>query len=149
MKKIAFKKMHGLGNDYIYVNADRYLLADPNAFSEKYANRRLGIGGDGLILYGKGQEPHYRMRIFNADGSEGLMCGNAIRCVAKILYEEGLDKTTEMDILTASGTKRLTLTTNSADEVVGVRVDMNLPPYLLPKCGYPTHIPRWWAYTWG
>lgn len=102
-------------------------------FSEKYANRRLGIGGDGLILYGKGQEPHYRMRIFNADGSEGLMC-NAIRCVAKYSMRRGWIKQPRW-----ISTPRVpnALTTNSADEVVGVRVDMNLPPYLLPKWRIP------------
>ncbi|MDO5035474.1 MAG: diaminopimelate epimerase [Porphyromonas sp.] len=126
-RTIHFTKMHGLGNDYVYINSDLYPLTDPSAFSIKYSDRRKGIGGDGLILYGKGEEETYEMRIFNIDGSEGLMCGNAIRCVAKLLYQEGLDRSREMEIRTASGSKYLSLTIGNNDEVESVRVDMNPP----------------------
>lgn len=127
---IHFVKLHGIGNDYIYINADEYPIADLPAFAEKYSNRRFGIGGDGVVTYGKGTGTDYRMRIFNTDGSEGMMCGNAIRCVAKILYERGLDRTNPMRIETASGTKVLELKTDDRDRVTGVRVDMGTPEIL-------------------
>lgn len=137
MREIRFSKMHGLGNDYVYINSDLFPLNDPSAFAVKYSDRRKGIGGDGLILYGKGDEPHYRMRIFNIDGSEGLMCGNAIRCVAKLLYEQGLEKKEEMTILTASGEKHLYLSLDEEGKVEVVRVDMGAPEILDPEMLVP------------
>ena len=92
MSKIPFTKMHGCGNDYIYVNTMKYEIPDPAAASIKWSNRYKGIGSDGLVLIGKSTVPEadYTMRIFNADGSEAMMCGNASRCIGKYLYERGL-----------------------------------------------------------
>ena len=129
MKEIRFHKMHGLGNDYIYINLDRYTIKDLPAFARKYSDRRFGIGGDGVITYQKSDQGDYRMRVFNLDGSEALMCGNAIRCVAKLLYESALCQKDEIRIDTLSGQKVLQLTVQEG-EVVGVRVDMN-PPRVL------------------
>lgn len=129
MKEIKFAKMHGLGNDYIYINLDEYPIQDLPAFARKYSHRRFGIGGDGIITYGKGGEDSYRMRIFNIDGSEATMCGNAIRCVAKLLYEKNLCRSEEIRINTLSGEKILQLTIK--DRVMTLaRVDMNPPKVL-------------------
>lgn len=127
---LRFEKMHGLGNDYIYINLDKYPIRDLPAFARKYSDRRFGIGGDGVVTYSREGGSDYRMRIFNIDGSEGLMCGNAIRCVAKLLYEEGLDRHNPMRIDTASGVKILELTTDESDRVQQVRVDMGRPELL-------------------
>lgn len=126
MKEIRFDKMHGLGNDYIYINLDEYPIEDLGNFAKKYSHRRFGIGGDGVITYNKEPNGLYKMRIFNIDGSEGLMCGNAIRCVAKLLYERGLCKDNPMSIDTASGIKILELKLEG-EEVTSVRVDMGSP----------------------
>ncbi len=127
---VRFDKMHGLGNDYIYINTDRYPIRDLEAFARRYSDRRFGIGGDGVVTYGREGGEVYRMRIFNIDGSEGQMCGNAIRCVAKLLYEEGLDHTNPMRIDTASGLKVLHLVTDEMGRVGSVRVDMGRPVLL-------------------
>ena len=84
--------MHGAGNDYIYVNAMQYPIADPAKASILWSDRHKGIGSDGLVLIDKSPVPEadYSMRIFNADGSEAMMCGNASRCIGKYLYERGL-----------------------------------------------------------
>ena len=82
-KHITFTKMEGLGNDYIYVNALQYPIADPAAFSRRWSDRRTGIGSDGLILIGGSTVADFSMRIFNADGSEARMCGNGSRCVGR------------------------------------------------------------------
>lgn len=129
MREIYFDKLHGLGNDYIYVNIDEYPIEDIPAFARKYCDRRFGIGGDGVITYHLDFSTHYMMRIFNIDGSEGMMCGNAIRCVAKLLYEQGLDWRNPMTIETQSGEKILDLTIEG-DEVVATRVDMGCPVVL-------------------
>lgn len=126
MTKIKFIKMHGLGNDYIYVDADTYVIDNPAEFSIQWSPRHTGIGADGLVLYGKDRSGYYRMRIFNADGSEALMCGNAIRCVGKILYERGYISSDTIDILTNSGIKHLKLTVRD-HKVTDATVDMNPP----------------------
>lgn len=127
--EIVFDKLHGLGNDYIYVDLDRFPIEDLEGFAEKYSHRRMGIGGDGVITYNKEASGNYLMRIFNLDGSEGLMCGNAIRCVAKLLYERGLCQSNPMTINSRSGEKILALTIEG-DEVTHARVDMGLPKVL-------------------
>lgn len=129
MSQIIFDKLHGLGNDYIYIDLDKYPLADIAQFARQYSDRRKGIGGDGVITYHRQPSGHYMMRIFNLDGSEGLMCGNAIRCVAKLLYERGLDRSNPMTIETQSGDKILVLTIEG-EEVTAARVDMGLPRVL-------------------
>lgn len=88
--KIEFTKMHGTGNDYIYVNTLKYPLVQPDAFAKEWSKPHTGIGSDGLVLIGPSEKGDFSMRIFNADGSEAMMCGNASRCVGKYLYEYGL-----------------------------------------------------------
>lgn len=127
--EVIFDKLHGLGNDYIYIDLDRYPIEDLEAFAIKYSDRRCGIGGDGIITYNKEPDGMYLMRILNIDGSEGMMCGNAIRCVAKLLYERGLCKDNPMAINTRSGVKILALTIEG-DEVTHARVDMGKPVVL-------------------
>ena len=128
MSKIPFTKMHGCGNDYIYVNTMQYDIPDPAAASIKWSNRYKGIGSDGLVLIGKSTVPEadYTMRIFNADGSEARMCGNASRCIGKYLYERGLTDKTEIRLLTLSGVKILNLHITD-NKVESVTVDMLEP----------------------
>lgn len=128
MSKIPFTKMHGCGNDYIYVNTMHYDIPDPAAASIKWSNRYKGIGSDGLVLIGKSTVPEadYTMRIFNADGSEAMMCGNASRCIGKYLYERGLTDKTEIRLLTLSGVKILDLHIKD-NKVESVTVDMLEP----------------------
>ena len=128
MSKIHFVKMHGVGNDYIFVDTTKYHIADPSSLAIAWSKPHLGIGSDGLVLIGRGDgiEADFTMRIFNADGSEGLMCGNASRCIGKYVYERGMTRLTHLRLLTASGVKTLDL--DVADGVVrNVTVDMLAP----------------------
>lgn len=129
MRKIAFTKMHGAGNDYIYVDATRYELSDPSEAAIRWSDRHKGIGSDGLVLISRSPVPEadFMMRIFNADGSEAMMCGNASRCVGKYLYERGLTRKDEIKLLTLSGVKSLFLQVNLKDKVEQVTVDMLEP----------------------
>ncbi|MDO4986539.1 MAG: diaminopimelate epimerase [Prevotella sp.] len=128
MSKIHFTKMHGCGNDYIYVDTTQYNIPDPEAASIKWSDRHKGIGSDGLVLIGKSAVPEadFTMRIFNADGSEAMMCGNASRCIGKYLYERGLTDQTEIRLLTLSGVKILNLHIKD-NKVESVTVDMGEP----------------------
>lgn len=129
-KKIHFTKMHGAGNDYIYVNTLLYDVNDPNSASIRWSDRHKGIGGDGLVLICRPttDAADYRMRIFNADGSEAMMCGNASRCIGKYLYERGLTDKTEIKLETLSGIKTLMLHLDSEGKIVeSVTVDMLEP----------------------
>ena len=129
-KKIHFTKMHGAGNDYIYVNTLLYDVNDPNSASARWSDRHKGIGGDGLVLICRPttDAADYRMRIFNADGSEAMMCGNASRCIGKYLYERGLTDKTEIKLETLSGIKTLMLHLDSEGKTVeSVTVDMLEP----------------------
>ena len=129
-KKIHFTKMHGAGNDYIYVNTLLYNVNDPNSASIRWSDRHKGIGGDGLVLICRPttDAADYRMRIFNADGSEAMMCGNASRCIGKYLYERGLTDKTEIKLETLSGIKTLMLhLDNEGKTVESVTVDMLEP----------------------
>ena len=128
MSKIPFTKMHGCGNDYIYVNVAQHPIDDPVAAAIKWSDRHKGIGSDGLVLIGKSPVPEadFSMRIFNADGSEAMMCGNASRCIGKYLFEKGLTTKTEIRLLTLSGIKVLYL--HITDDIVeSVTVDMGEP----------------------
>ena len=128
MNKIPFTKMHGCGNDYIYVNVMQYPIADPVQASILWSDRHKGIGSDGLVLIGASPIPEadFSMRIFNADGSEAMMCGNASRCIGKYLYEQALTTQTNIRLLTNSGIKTLNL--HVRDSVVeSVTVDMGAP----------------------
>ena len=130
---IHFTKMDGAGNDYIYVDTTRYPISDPQTASVKWSNRHTGIGSDGLVLIGKPSilsGADFSMRIFNADGSEAKMCGNASRCIGKYLYERHLTDSSEIKLETLSGVKTLSLTL-SPDRltVTGVTVDMLQPAF--------------------
>ncbi len=115
VKKMQFIKMHGLGNDYIYVDcfapatADLIAHAELSSLAQLVSDRHFGIGSDGLVLILPSDEADARMRIFNADGSEAQMCGNAIRCVGKYLYESGLCQRTQIRIQTLAGLRTLKL----------------------------------------
>ena len=131
--RIHFTKMDGAGNDYIYVDTPRYPIPDPQTASVKWSNRHTGIGSDGLVLIGKPSilsGADFSMRIFNADGSEAKMCGNASRCIGKYLYERHLTDSSEIKLETLSGVKTLSLTL-SPDRltVTGVTVDMLQPAF--------------------
>ena len=123
---VRFTKMHGLGNDYIYVNSSLYPIKNPSAASVKWSNRHKGIGADGLVLIGKSPVADFSMRIFNADGSEAMMCGNASRCIGKFVYDNALTRKDEISLETLSGIKRLMLHV-SGNEVESVTVDMGVP----------------------
>lgn len=126
---LRFTKMHGAGNDYLFVDAtvDTPNL-DPQTI-ERLSNRRTGIGSDGLVLIERSDIADLRMRMFNADGSEGAMCGNAIRCVAKFGLERGLTTNNPMAIETLTGVKTIECQLNNEGAVVSARVDMG-PPQL-------------------
>lgn len=131
--RIHFTKMDGAGNDYIYVDTTRYPISDPQTASMKWSNRHTGIGSDGLVLIGKPSilsGADFSMRIFNADGSEAKMCGNASRCIGKYLYERHLTDSSEIKLETLSGVKTLSLIL-SPDRltVTGVTVDMLQPAF--------------------
>ena len=125
-KELKFTKMHGAGNDYIYVNCLDTPLADPEQVSIKVSHRRFGIGADGLVLILPSVGSDYAMRIFNADGSEAEMCGNAVRCIGKYLYERGITDKDRISIETKGGIKKLELNVING-KVESVRVDMGEP----------------------
>lgn len=131
--RIHFTKMDGAGNDYIYVDTTRYPISDPQTASVKWSNRHTGIGSDGLVLIGKPSilsGADFSMRIFNADGSEAKMCGNASRCIGKYLYERHLTDSSEIKLETLSGVKTLSLTLSpNRLTVTGVTVDMLQPAF--------------------
>ena len=126
--KVKFTKMHGAGNDYIYVNAMEYPIDHPSEMSVRWSDRHKGIGADGLVLIGPSPvaEADFSMRIFNADGSEAMMCGNASRCIGKLLYERGLTDKQEIRLHTLSGIKLLRLQLDGSS-VKSVTVDMLAP----------------------
>ena len=127
---VRFTKMHGAGNDYIYVNTLLYNIKDPAAAEIQWSAPHTGIGSDGLVLIDEARIPEadYSMRIFNADGSEAMMCGNASRCIGKYLYEKGLTDKTQIRLLTLSGIKILNLHLDATGKTVeSVTVDMLEP----------------------
>lgn len=121
--KLHFTKMHGTGNDYVYVNLFEEKVADPSGLAVRISDRHFGIGSDGLILIAPSEVADCRMIMFNADGSEGAMCGNGIRCVAKYAYEHGIVDDKEITVETKSGIKSLKLTVEG-NEVTYVEVNM-------------------------
>ena len=122
---MKFEKMHAAGNDYIYVNLFEEKVENPAELSRRLSDRHFGVGSDGLILIGPSGEGDFSMRMFNADGSEGEMCGNAARCVGKYLYERGLTDRREIALSTGSGIKQLSLTVNPVTNLVElIRVNM-------------------------
>lgn len=126
-KKIHFVKMHGLGNDYIYVDTEFNTIPDPSRASIAWSKPHTGIGSDGLILIGRSPEADFTMRIINADGLEGQMCGNASRCLGKYVYERGLTRKTTISMLTRAGIKMLYLDVDDNDMVQSVTVDLMEP----------------------
>ena len=124
---IRFTKMHGAGNDYIYVNTIKYPIENPEELAVMWSKYHTGIGSDGLVLIGTSKTADFSMRIFNADGSEAMMCGNASRSIGKYLYEEGLTAKTEVTLETLSGIKTLRLHLTKDNHVDEVTVDMGLP----------------------
>lgn len=123
---IKFTKMHGAGNDYIYVNTMASPLENPEELAIKWSVPHTGIGSDGLVLIGSSDKADFSMRIFNADGSEAMMCGNASRCIGKYVYEAGLTDKKEVTLETLSGIKVLQLTVSDGI-VTEVTVDMGTP----------------------
>ena len=130
--KLPFTKMHGISNDYIYVNAFETSLADPASVSLKISDRRTGIGGDGLILICPSETAHARMEMYNADGSRGEMCGNGIRCVGKYIYDHGIARDNPLKVDTDAGLKVLFLDVENG-RVARVTVDMGEPILDGPK----------------
>jgi len=124
---MKFVKMHGAGNDYVYVNAFEETVADPPALAREVSDRHFGIGSDGLILILPSSTADVRMRMFNADGSEAEMCGNGVRCVAKFAYDHGLVKNREIAVETGAGVLALQAFCNDRDRVEKVRVAMGRP----------------------
>jgi len=127
-KTVSFTKMHGTGNDYIYVNTMEYALENPEELARQWSVPHTGIGADGLVLIGKSVNADFKMRIFNADGSEAMMCGNASRCIGKYVYDKGLTDKTTITLETLSGVKVLKLKVENK-EVTEVTVDMGKPIY--------------------
>lgn len=121
-----FTKMHGLGNDYVYVNCFAEYIREPERLARAFSDRHFGIGSDGLILIGPSAKADFRMDIYNADGSRAEMCGNGIRCLAKYVYERGMTRKQELQVETASGIRRLWLQV-SQNAVEQVTVDMGYP----------------------
>lgn len=123
---MKFTKMHGCGNDYIYINCFEEIVDHPKELSIRVSDRHFGIGSDGLILIRPSSVADFRMSMYNADGSEGKMCGNGIRCVAKYVYDNKMTDKTTITVETLSGVKTLDL--NIKDGVVDtVKVDMGAP----------------------
>lgn len=122
--ELSFTKMHGCGNDYIYFNCFEQEIANPEQLSIAVSDRHFGIGGDGIVLICPSEVADAKMRMFNIDGSEGKMCGNAIRCVGKYLSDHGMVQKDRLDIETLSGIKHLVLYKGEDGLVEKVRVDM-------------------------
>ncbi len=123
---IKFTKMHGLGNDYVYIDAINQKIENKSELAKYISDRHFGVGSDGLILICKSKIADFKMQMFNSDGSEAEMCGNGIRCVGKFVYDKGLTKKTKLKIETLSGIKLLDLIVEN-DEVIKVKVDMGEP----------------------
>ena len=134
---VHFTKMHGAGNDYIYVDTQLYDIPDPEKAAIAWSAYHTGIGSDGLVLIGKPKDSRradYSMRIFNADGSEAMMCGNASRCIGKYLYEKGLTRKDTIRLETLSGVKILKLHIQDNHKIVdSVTVDMLKPKLENPE----------------
>ena len=124
---MKFAKMQGCGNDYVYVDCTRSELENPSQVAKAVSDRHFGIGADGLICICASDCADFRMAMYNADGSEGAMCGNGIRCVAKFVYDKGLTDKTTVTVETKSGVKTLELTLGADGKVAKVTVDMGMP----------------------
>ena len=130
--EISFTKMQAYGNDYIYVNAIHHQIPDPGVLSKAMSRRHFGIGADGLVLICPSDKADFRMRIFNPDGTEAEMCGNAIRSVAKYVYHYGLTQKTEFQIETLGGIKQMKLTVENGN-VVNIHAQIGAPEFSTEK----------------
>ena len=137
MTRIAFTKMHGIGNDYIYIDALSSAPPDPGRLARRLSDRHFGVGSDGLVLIRPSKQADFMMDMYNSDGSRGLMCGNAIRCVAKYVFERGLTERRQLAIETLSGVKSLDLQIQGG-QVGLVTVNMGPPEFT------PSRIPVRW-----
>jgi len=136
---MKFTKMHGAGNDYVYINCfEAGALGDAPKLAIAMSDRHFGVGGDGIVLICPSEKADARMRMFNADGSESEMCGNAVRCVAKYIYDHGICRKDELKIETGRGVLTLNLSTNGG-KVDRVRVNMAAP--ILVSSQIPTILP--------
>lgn len=126
MKKLKFTKMQGAGNDYIYINGFTQKIENPSQSAIELSNRHFGIGSDGLVFILPSETCDFRMQMFNSDGSEAEMCGNASRCVGKYVYDNGLTDKKEITLQTGAGVKYITLLDGNA-KVRKVKVDMGEP----------------------
>jgi diaminopimelate epimerase len=126
MARLRFTKMHGIGNDYVYVDCFSQSVANPSDLARRVSPRRTGIGSDGLILILPSEEADCRMEMYNADGSRGDMCGNGIRCVAKYIYDHGIARRDSLRIATDVGIKSIRVNTG-AGRVHSATVDMGVP----------------------
>ncbi len=129
MTTIDFTKMHGIGNDYVYIDCTKNDIKDPKNLAIKISDRHFGIGSDGLILIRNSDVADFKMSMFNADGSEAQMCGNGIRCVAKYVYDNKLTNKNPLTIETLAGIKTLTLKIEN-DFVSSITVDMGAPLFI-------------------
>ena len=132
---MKFTKMHGCGNDYVYINCFEETVNDPSELSRRVSNRHFGIGSDGLVLICPSDEADCRMRMFNPDGSESEMCGNAVRCVAKYVYDRDLIHKKDIAVETLAGIKYIKVHTDENDIAKTLTVDMGEPifePSLIP-----------------
>lgn len=125
---MRFTKMQGAGNDYVYVNGFEEFPSDISKLARQVSDRHFGIGSDGLVLILPSETSDFRMRMFNADGSEAEMCGNAARCIGKYVYDNHLTEKTELTLETKAGVKHLSLSVVGG-KVVSVRVDMGEPRF--------------------
>lgn len=135
---MKFTKMHGLGNDYVYVNCFRETVENPSETAKMVSDRHFGIGSDGLILICPSKAADFEMRMYNADGSRGEMCGNGIRCVGKYVYDYGLTDKTDVSVETLGGIKYLKLNVEDG-KVKTVKVNMGAPelnPKRIPIAAY-------------
>ena len=138
---MKFTKMHGCGNDYVYVNCFEETVEDRPALARLVSDRHFGVGGDGLICICPSERADFRMDMYNADGSAGEMCGNGIRCVAKYVYEHGMTDKTVIDVETGAGIKTLYLNVEDG-EVKTVRVCMGSPEFASEKIPVTADTPE-------
>ncbi|MEX2015358.1 MAG: diaminopimelate epimerase [Candidatus Hydrogenedentales bacterium] len=139
---ITYTKMHGLGNDYLFIEGAKNKIADPAELSRRMSHRHLGAGADGIILIFPGDSADFKMRMFNADGSEAETCGNGIRCFAKYVYERGLTDKSDFIIETLGGPNRVQLTLKNG-KVETVRSNMGRPKFEraeIPMVGPPGRV---------
>lgn len=133
---MKFTKMHGCGNDYIYIDCFKETISDESEAAIKLSDRHFGVGGDGIILIKKGTQADFEMVMYNADGSRAEMCGNAIRCVAKYVFDNKYISSTEFSIESMGAVKYISVTVED-DKVVSAKVDMGAP--ILKAADVPVH----------